>query len=44
LKFIKVVIPPTEPVTDIVYTISVALHINNVDVTPNAGIVYEPAV
>lgn len=39
----KVVAPPNDPVTDIVYTISLAVQIDNVDVKVNNGIVYEPA-
>ena len=37
------VLPPTEPVTDIVQTISLAIHIDSVDDTVNAGMLYEPA-
>ena len=38
----NVVAPPDDPVTDIVYTISLAVQIDNVDVKEYVGIMYEP--
>ena len=43
LKVINVLLPESDPVTVIVYTISLAVHIEIVDDTDDAGIVYEPA-
>jgi len=43
-QVIKRIYPPADAVTEYVYTISVALHINSVDDTLNAGSVYEPAL
>ena len=43
VNVIKDVLPPADPVTDIVITISVALQIANVEVNVNTGIAYEPA-
>ena len=43
VKVRKVVLPPADPVTDIVITRSVALQIDRVEVNVNAGITYEPA-
>ena len=43
VNVIKDVLPPADPVTDIVITISVAVQIDSVEVNVNAGITYEPA-
>ena len=43
VNIIKDVLPPADPVTDIVITISVAVQIDNVEVNVNTGITYEPA-
>ena len=43
VKVRKVVLPPADPVTDIVITISVAVQIDIVEVNVNTGIAYEPA-
>ena len=43
VNVIKDVLPPADPVTDIVIARSVALQIDSVEVTANAGITYEPA-
>ena len=42
-KFKNVVLPETDPVTDNVYTISLAVQIKSVDDTVGIGIAYEPA-
>ena len=42
LKDKNVVLPPTDPVADIVYTISLSVQFDNVDVILNEGITYEP--
>ena len=43
LKLKNVVLPESDPVTDIVYTISLAVHIESVVDTVDAGKAYEPA-
>ena len=43
LKVRNVVLPESDPVTVIVYTISLAAHIESVDDTVAAEIAYEPA-
>ena len=43
VNVIKDVLPPADPVTDIVITISDAVQIDNVEVNVNTGIAYEPA-
>ena len=42
LKVKKAVLPESDPVTVIVYTISLAVHIESVDDTVDTGIEYEP--
>ena len=43
VNVIKDVLPPADPVTDIVITISVAVQIDSAEVNVNTGIAYEPA-
>ena len=43
VKVRKVVLPPADPVTDIVIARSVALQIDSVEFNVNTGITYEPA-
>ena len=44
LKVINVLLPESDPVTVIVYTISLAVHIEIVDdITVDGGITYDPA-
>ena len=43
LNVTNVVLPSSELETDIVYEISIAVQTDNVEVTLNCGIMYEPA-
>ena len=43
VNVIKDALPPADPVTDIVITISFAVQIDIVEVNVNTGIAYEPA-